>query len=364
MHDTLHARNFSNYEMKKSTFTIALLLSISSVKAQDISEVKLLPQNDLRKWGVKAGNYSGIANLTPEKSAGEMLSFAIVNDKEKQEGFYILDIKQNARTGEIELVKQSKLLSGNKQTSPHSDAEGIAYAPNTNTIFISYEGSQSILEYNQQGKATGKKLQVPVAFDSNHIHSNYGFEPLTYDAKNGLFWSTTEQNTKSDGEKNAPSGCMLRLQSYNKEGVPVNQYIYHTDKPTAKKKGTTYAFGVSAMTALEDGSLLLLEREFYVAPRYIGSWVNHRIYRINPLGETVQTKETPLKKELVTEFKTTLNLLSQNLANYEGMCLGPQLQDGRRTLLLISDSQDNYGNRLYKMKDYIQVITFRYNEAN
>lgn len=133
MHDTLHARNFSNYDMKKSTFTIALLLSITSIKAQDISEVKLLPQNDLRKWGVKAGNYSGIANLNPEKSAGEMLSFAIVNDKEKQEGFYILDIKQNAKTGEIELVKQSKLLSGNKQTSPHSDAEGIAYAPNTNT---------------------------------------------------------------------------------------------------------------------------------------------------------------------------------------------------------------------------------------
>ena len=51
-----------------------------------------------------------------------------------------------------------------------------------------------------------------------------------------------------------------------------------------------------------------------------------------------------------------LSLLDWSVANYEGMCLGPKLADGSRTLILVSDSQDNYGGVL---KDWFKTIVIR-----
>ena len=45
-----------------------------------------------------------------------------------------------------------------------------------------------------------------------------------------------------------------------------------------------------------------------------------------------------------------------NLANFEGMCLGPVLPDGRRTLVLIADSQKGSGGLT---NEYVKVILFR-----
>lgn len=123
------------------------------------------------------------------------------------------------------------------------------------------------------------------------------------------------------------------------------------------------------MTALKDGSLLVLEREFFVSPKYLGSWVQNRIFHVRTATAEPVTFSTDLSKlsekdflhkELVAEFRTSLSVTSHSLANYEGMCLGPDLPDGRHTLILVSDSQGNYGNSMFHLKDFIKVITLRY----
>lgn len=53
---------------------------------------------------------------------------------------------------------------------------------------------------------------------------------------------------------------------------------------------------------------------------------------------------------------TRLTLLDWSVANYEGMCFGPKLVDGSRVLILVSDSQDNYGGVL---KDWFRTIIIR-----
>ncbi len=63
-----------------------------------------------------------------------------------------------------------------------------------------------------------------------------------------------------------------------------------------------------------------------------------------------------LEKELVAEFRTKLNLLRQNLANYEGMCLGPKLADGSRLLIMVSDSQNRYKGIL---RDWFRTVVVR-----
>lgn len=143
------------------------------------------------------------------------------------------------------------------------------------------------------------------------------------------------------------------------------QYAYRTESPEVKKQGRIYAFGVPAITALPDGRLLVLEREFYVSEGYIGSWVKNKLFVVNPAEATPITASTDLaslpdsdflQKQLLTTFTTSLKLKTRDLANYEGMCLGPKLEDGRQTLLLISDAQGGFGNSLYKMKDFLQVL--------
>ena len=61
-----------------------------------------------------------------------------------------------------------------------------------------------------------------------------------------------------------------------------------------------------------------------------------------------------LRKSLVCSFTT--KPLAGRFANYEGMCLGPLLPDGYRSLVLISDSQHGAGGLV---KEFVKVIVFK-----
>lgn len=63
-----------------------------------------------------------------------------------------------------------------------------------------------------------------------------------------------------------------------------------------------------------------------------------------------------IKKQLLTEWRTGLSLVSRSFANYEGMCLGPKLEDGSLVLILLSDSQDQYAGVL---KDWFKTIVLK-----
>lgn len=355
------------------------LLITTSAQTKMILGAKQLPQHDMSKWHVPGANYSGITNLQPDRMAGDTICYAVVSDKMKESGFYVFKIVQNRWTGDIENISVQKKVNGstlhsveNNNSSSILDAEGIAFVPSKSQVFISYENDQSIRGFDLHGAGLGTSFYVPQSMGINAIYPNYGFEAFTYDQSTNTFWATTEHTLMNDGkmsEFNNISPCLLRLQQFDGNGLPIKQIAYMTDAPEAKSNPRNYAFGVSALTALEDGSILVLEREFFVKPNYLGSWVRNRIYRIHPKeSKDISSLETLYKlpreeyskKEFVAQFKTTLSLVKQNLANYEGMCLGAKMIDGRRTLILISDSQDNYGNNLYKMKDYIKVICLEY----
>ncbi len=118
------------------------------------------------------------------------------------------------------------------------------------------------------------------------------------------------------------------------------------------------------MLALDNGKLLVLEREAYSPKWKVGAFVNHTIDVVDlaqakpvslaqPMSQV--TDDQVVRKELLVEFKTRLNVFRRNLANFEGMCLGPRFADGRQTLLLIADSQEGKGNALFHLKDYLGV---------
>ena len=104
------------------------------------------------------------------------------------------------------------------------------------------------------------------------------------------------------------------------------------------------------MAALDDGRLVILEREVRKTAKSIGSFVHVRLYVVNPL---LHQPGDHLQKQLLAEFRTSINLTARSFANYEGLCAGPRLADGRQLLVLVADSQNQYKGWL---KDWFRTV--------
>lgn len=139
----------------------------------------------------------------------------------------------------------------------------------------------------------------------------------------------------------------LRLMSFDDDLRYQGAITYIMDTPISNKWAKIYANGVSDLCALDDGRLLVLEREAYVASGYIGSWVVNRVYCINTTGPVIP------QKKLVAMWRTSFNLIHKDFANYEGMCVGPRLSNGRQVIILCADSQNQKGKFL---RDWFRTI--------
>lgn len=254
-----------------------------------------------------AGNYSGIAALGNNR-------YAVVSDKSEEDGFFVLRIDIDSIKGRILALENEGFRSCGL---PGRDVEGICYRPSTNTVFISGEQDNEVYEYTLDGQRTGQRLDMPVIFkEANH---NYGLESLTYDAKRHLFYTTSERPLKGDS--------LLRIQSFEDSLKPGRFYYYRPDAPISRK----YFQGVSGLCALNDGRLLVLERQIRVPRLKIGASTIIRIYEIMPSDEPFP------EKRLLREFRTRLTLTGRKFANYEGFC-----QPAPNLLLLVADSQNRY----------------------
>ena len=303
-------------------------------------EVTLLKQKAFPKT-VSAGNYSGITWLGASR-------YAIANDKSPTAGFYLMTIETDSITGELLTVREDTFLTSGL---PNRDEEGICYMPESQTVFVSGEADQEIIEYNLQGQLTGRKLNIPEVFKT--AYKNGGFEALTYQSKTHRFWTTSEFTLKADGEKPTIERKIknrLRLQSFGDDLQPKEQYWYESDSTIIKKHKGRSIVGVSGLAALDDGRIVVLEREMYFPKKQIGSFAHVKLYVVNP---TLHKPGEILSKTLLTEFRTKVNLTRRSFANYEGICVGPKLADGRQLLILVCDSQNQYRGVL---KDWFKTV--------
>ncbi len=355
--------------MKRITLRLVFLLSLVLAPLAAAAQSSLeLAQQSLAKWGIGSAQYSGITPIGNGR-------YALVSDKERTDGFFIFRIDQNPLTGDVTNV----VLEGFRgNSSPKVDAqgisvrdcEGVAYFPAAHTLFISGEGDQEILEYKlETGQPTGRKLAVPQELSLKNIVPNYGFEALCYDTLRHHFWTVTESTLPIDGPaasaKHPGAVNLLRLQAFNDSLQPTRQYAYRMDAGRNADFGRIYVFGVPEVAALPDGRLLVLEREANITANGLHSSVYCKLFLVSPDEGTPISGVASLKsldagkflpKTLLAAWNTGVKLLRIDFANYEGMCLGQPLPDGRQTLLLVNDSQGGYRKGPFSLKDYIKVI--------
>lgn len=378
--------------LRCNILTIFLAFSLLA-GAQDWKVVRENSQKAFPKT-VAAGNYSGIAHLHDD-------IYAVVSDKSDSALYFNFRIQVNPKTGELEQVEN---LGFNERTDgtlndakpwqgleKGFDHEAIVKVSDS-TLVIASEGYCRLKEYPilpisaDTAKVGYQQNLWESRWPSSDFYPNYNFESLAFDSVRQYLWTIPESTLRKDGQPATPQNGLtnqLRLmrldwgkmkEDSNKEeySEQVNSkkdsrymttYAYQMDQPSTHKKADIYVMGVSELCALPDGQLLVLEREAFIPKIKIGAFCKCKLYQINPLNsEEFSMKENfssdiPfLKKSLLVEWKTGLSLSKRSFANYEGMCLGPMLEDGSQVVILLSDSQDQYAGVL---KDWFKTIVIR-----
>lgn len=361
--------------------------------AQDWKVVRENSQKAFPKT-VAAGNYSGIAHLHDD-------IYAVVSDKSDSALYFNFRIQVNPKTGELERVENlgfTERTDGNLNDGKPwlglekgFDHEAIVKVSDS-TLVIASEGYCRLKEFpilptSADAAKIGYQQNLwESRWPSSDFYPNYNFESLAFDPVHQYLWTISESTLRKDGQPATPQNGLanrLRLMRLNwgkmkedsnkeeyseqvsskKDSRYMMTYAYQMDQPSTHKKADIYVMGVSELCVLPDGQLLVLEREAFIPKIKIGAFCKCKLYLINPLNSEVFSmkekfsSDTPfLKKRLLTEWKTGLSLSKRSFANYEGMCLGPMLEDGSQVVILLSDSQDQYAGVL---KDWFKTIVIR-----
>lgn len=378
--------------LRCSILTIFLAFSLLA-GAQDWKVVRENSQKAFPKT-VAAGNYSGIAHLHDD-------IYAVVSDKSDSALYFNFRIQVNPKTGELERVENLGFTERTDGTLNDGkpwlglekgfDHEAIVKVSDSTLVIASEEYCRlkefPILPTSADAAKIGYQQNLwESRWPSSDFYPNYNFESLAFDPVHQYLWTISESTLRKDGQPATPQNGLanrLRLMRLNwgkmkedsnkeeyseqvsskKDSRYMMTYAYQMDQPSTHKKADIYVMGVSELCVLPDGQLLVLEREAFIPKIKIGAFCKCKLYLINPLNSEVFSmkekfsSDTPfLKKRLLTEWKTGLSLSKRSFANYEGMCLGPMLEDGSQVVILLSDSQDQYAGVL---KDWFKTIVIR-----
>ena len=310
-------------------------------------------ENDLMIEGTKVGGLSGI-----DYKDG---TYYIACDHPGDPRFYSSEIIINQN--KIDTVLFSEVIkldrtSGFLKTNT-LDLEAIRIDSNSGNIVLTSEGAikqnqkPSIFYVDSQGNFL-KNFSLPEYFTSTGIQqprNNGVFEGLTKDFDNEGFWVGMELPLTKDGSKPKlfPTRSPIRITHFNKNsGEADDQFVISLGNIS---KIPWMYFAVNGLTELiqyAPHKFLVLERAFSAGHGSYGNTV--RVFDVNSENASNTLKIQNLRKEkyikatkkLVFDFKSVKKKLTDGIIdNVEGMTFGPDLPNGNKTLILISDNNFN-----------------------
>lgn len=238
------------------------------------------------------------------------------------------------------------------------DPESIRWRPETGTLLWTSEGDARlglppfVREVRPDGTHV-RELRLPehLRFDlsgQTGPRDNLTLEGLALSPGGRSAWAAMEAPLVQDGPVpavGAPGGPCRITRWDLASGEPAAQFAYRPDAiPQPSVPAGAYADnGISEILLLDGHRMLVLERAYMTG---VGNSL--RLYVVD-VRDVVDTLALPalhadgrqaVRKTLVADF-STLGL--SRLDNTEGMCWGPVLPGGRRTLVVVSD--DNFNPR-------------------
>lgn len=265
------------------------------------------------------------------------------------------------------------VVTGQTALAGRGDLECVAWDAARRWVWVGDEDDGSIRAFDPATGAERARAAVPAVFDA--FRYNRSFEALTLRPDGLEMWACNEEalcRREAEGrtaKKAAPvrattpdvddgpraaraHGTRVRLQRFTRPApeaawTAAGQWMYVTDSVGGGDFAGKSRCGVSGLLCLGDGTLLVLEREMSIKKGKVLPSFRCRIYEIDfnhadDVADVVALKETarrPVAKRRLFGAHT-------GLAMYEGVCLGPALADGSRSVLLISDGDDGAANRI------------------
>lgn len=365
-------------------YFLILILIISFVftnfpsNGVEVSSIEFIGEATLPKGLIfqktEVGGLSGITY-----NAKNNLYYAISDDRGQKATarFYTLKIdlsKSSLQKSGIIPVSVTTLLNENGQTfrPGETDTEGIALT-NKATVFISSEGNAEklinpfIKEFSLSSGKEIVTLPIPNKFLPNKtnqkgIRNNLAFESLTITPDNKNLFTATENALIQDGVAAKPNiGSPCRILQYNLlNNQPEKEFLYQTEPvtPFLNLIGK-FASGLPDLLALDNqGHFLSLERSFTglgfaISLFQVSLEGADDIHNIDSLLAVDSKNIKPVKKKLLLDLRK-LDVL---LDNIEGLTLGPKLQDGQQSLILISDNNFNSLQRTQILAFKIKIET-------
>ncbi len=223
--------------------------------------------------------------------------------------------------------------------APVRDFEGVAYVAATKTFFISAEEGNAVISLQPGGVA---QLQpVPRIFST--ARKNLSLESITWNDFDGHFWIANEEALLPDGPLSGVTGTLVRLQQLDAKFRPTAQYAWRTEPAGFRFRDS--GNGVSDLCLLPDGRLIVLERGFALGGLQL------RLFLADFKGATDISKVPSLVgSDFTIVQKTLLFEEATGFTNFEGIALGPVLDDGSRSLIVIADSNGGHTHAFLSLK--------------
>ena len=322
--------------LSAAALAATLLLSAAPARALTVTKVSEVTRPSSSTYG--AEQISGIT------WAGGNL-FYTVDDNDKK--LYPLTLA----IGTDGSLSASGVTIGTGVTmSGANDMEGCAFDPASGKVWISQETSALIREFDPETGTLVRSAPVPAI--QKQYFGNYSLEALTISGDGKTMWTANEEALKCDGTNSTKTaGTTVRLTRFTRESVHDNwtadgQWAYLTQPvgsdPWIYNGDVKTRSGVAGLCALPDGTLLVLERNVWGDNFWDATFFN-RIYLVDGTGEnggkaTDVSNMDSLENATYSRVKKTA-LFNQEVGwvNYEGICLGPRLDDDSCVLVLVAD---------------------------
>ena len=254
-----------------------------------------------------------------------------------------LEFPMDAASGKLNACQMKILCRPEKA----HDVEGLVLDPQDGSIWLADERKGVIGQYDPK---TGKRLEGVVELPAvmRGARRDFGIESLAMGADGLTMWTCPEETLQADGPQSTrKNGSDVRLTRLSRKAGTANwkadgQWVYRTDSIAGgswydRNNEDCARSGVSEICVLEDGTLLVLEREFSVVllPR-----LRCRLYEVDLAGATDVLNHSSVRAvPNLVRAKKKLLFETTGFTMYEGMCTGPKLADGSRLLMLVSDGE-------------------------
>jgi hypothetical protein len=240
------------------------------------------------------------------------------------------------------------------------DPEGLVLA-REGQFYVSSEGKSPDLDpfirrYNRNGVMTAE-MPIPAKYLPGGgpdwgVRYNLGFESLNMTPDGRYLVTAGEDALFQDGPSaTAANGSLARILTFDaRKRMPVSEYVYEVD-PVAEPSPFFEVNGIVEVLPIDDvGTMLVLERSYSVAGSLGGGTGNYIVLQeVSTDGATdvldidalyeggSPIAFTPVTKTALFHFDD----LGIPIDNIEGMTFGPDLPDGRKMLVIVSDDNFN-----------------------